>query len=205
MVKINKTKFQDASAKYLFILCACMSIVAVFGIIGYILYDSLPALREIGVFKFLFGTEWNPDREVFGIFPMILGSIYVTAGAVLLGVPVALLCAIFMARYCPPRLYKIFKPVIELKDGVLVKLGIARGQKKSRQYLYREYEAVPVDKDWPVYTGYTYDSAAGESFFRETKERYQLEGCRMYPVGGVIGTHVGKNCLALAFVRERNN
>ena len=98
-----------------------------------------------------------------------------------------------------------FKPVIELKDGVLVKLGIARGQKKSRHYLYREYEAVPVDKDWPVYTGYTYDSAAGESFFRETKERYQLEGCRMYPVGGVIGTHVGKNCLALAFVRERNN
>ncbi len=95
------------------------------------------------------------------------------------------------------------KPIIELKDGVLVKLGVARGQRKSQEYLYREFEEFPVDPDWPVYMGYTYDRAQGESFFEETKERYGLSGSRLYPVGGVIGAHVGKNCIALAFVRSR--
>ena len=95
------------------------------------------------------------------------------------------------------------KPIIELKDGVLVKLGVARGQRKSREYLYREFEEFPVDPDWPVYMGYTYNRAQGESFFEETKERYGLSGSRLYPVGGVIGAHVGKNCIALAFVRSR--
>ena len=95
------------------------------------------------------------------------------------------------------------KPIIELKDGVLVKLGVARGQRKSQEYLYREFEEFPVDPDWPVYMGYTYNRAQGESFFEETKERYGLSGSRLYPVGGVIGAHVGKNCIALAFVRSR--
>lgn len=94
------------------------------------------------------------------------------------------------------------KPVIELKDSVLVPLGVARGMKKGRDYLYREYEAAPIDTDWPVYTGYTYDREEGEAFRRTVEERYGLPGCRMYPVGGVIGTHVGKNCVALAFVRK---
>ena len=94
------------------------------------------------------------------------------------------------------------KPVIELRDSVLVPLGVARGRKKGRDYLYREYEAGPVDTGWPVYTGYTYDQEEGEAFRRTVAERYGLPDCRMYPVGGVIGTHVGKNCVALAFVRK---
>ena len=111
-------RLKERGMQAVFLLSACVSIIAVALICIYLFANGFPAIKEIGVFKFLFGTEWNPDREVFGIFPMILGSIYVTAGAVLLGVPVALLCAIFMARYCPPRLYKIFKPVIELLAGI---------------------------------------------------------------------------------------
>ena len=94
------------------------------------------------------------------------------------------------------------KPVIELKDSVLVPLGVARGMKKGRDFLYREFEAAPIDTDWPIYTGYTYDREEGEAFRQTVMERYNLSECQMYPVGGVIGTHVGKNCVALAFVRK---
>ena len=95
-----------------FLLSACVSIIAVALICIYLFANGFPAIKEIGVFKFLFGTEWNPDREVFGIFPMILGSIYVTAGAVLLGVPVAFamaatafVSAVYLSLYIHVMLY----------------------------------------------------------------------------------------------------
>ena len=63
--------------------------------------NGIPAIAEIGVFKFLFGMTWKPSNGFYGIFPMIIGSIYVTAGAIIVGVPVGVLCAVFMARFCP--------------------------------------------------------------------------------------------------------
>ena len=71
--------------------------------------NGIPAIAEIGVFKFLFGTEWRPSNNIYGIFPMILGSIYVTAGAIALGVPVALLTSVFMAKFCPKKIIGTFK------------------------------------------------------------------------------------------------
>lgn len=94
------------------------------------------------------------------------------------------------------------KPVIELRDKVLVRLGIARGNRKGKERLWKEYDAEEVDTDWPVYIGYTYDREKGEVFRKETEERYHLPKCRAFAVSGVIGTHVGKNCIALAFVRK---
>lgn len=94
------------------------------------------------------------------------------------------------------------KPIIELKDGALIKLGLVRGLAKGKETLWRELEQAEVDTDWPICTGYTFDRANGEAFRQETMERFQLESCPLYPVGGVIGTHVGKNCLALAFVKK---
>lgn len=75
-------------------------------------------MLEIGVFKFLFGTIWKPGNNLYGIFPMIIGSLYVTAGAILFGVPLGLLAAVFMARFCPKTLYRILKPAIELMAGI---------------------------------------------------------------------------------------
>ena len=75
-------------------------------------------MKEIGFADFLLGTEWRPGNDIYGIFPMIVGSIYVTAGAILIGVPIGLLTAVFMARYCPARLYKIVKPAVELLAGI---------------------------------------------------------------------------------------
>ena len=73
---------------------------------------------EIGPVKFLFGLKWKPGNNIYGIFPMIVGSIYVTAGAILVGVPIGFLTAVFLAKFCPEKLYKIFKPMVDLLAGI---------------------------------------------------------------------------------------
>lgn len=102
----------------LFFLTACVSIFAVVLISVFLFANGIPAIGEIGVFKFLLGTKWKPGNDIYGILPMILGSLYVTAGAILIGVPIGLLTAIFLAKFCPKGLYKILKPATELMAGV---------------------------------------------------------------------------------------
>ncbi len=102
----------------LFLLCACVSILAVVVICVYLFGTGIPAMADVGFFKFLFGTEWRPDAESWGIFPMIIGSILVTGIAILIGVPIGVLCAVFMSFYCPKKLYKFVKPAINLLAGI---------------------------------------------------------------------------------------
>lgn len=109
---------KETIVKYIFLLCACMSIVAVALICVFLFWNGVPAIFEIGVTEFLFGKEWKPLSDMFGIYPMILGSIYVTAGALMVGAPVGILTAIFMSRFCDKKLYKIIKPAIELLAGI---------------------------------------------------------------------------------------
>lgn len=104
--------------KIVFFLAACVSIFSTILICVFIFANGVPAIKEIGVFKFLFGTVWKPSNDIYGIFPMIIGSIYVTAGAIILGVPVGVLCAVFMAKFCPEKPYKIMKPAIGLLAGI---------------------------------------------------------------------------------------
>ncbi len=101
-----------------FLLSACISVIAVITICVFLLMNGIPAIAEIGVFDFLLGRTWKPLENEFGIFPMIVGSLYVTAGAILTGVPIGLLCAVYMAKFCPKRLYQILKPAIELMAGI---------------------------------------------------------------------------------------
>ena len=101
-----------------FLFSACVSIAAVVLICLFLFMKGLPAVAKIGVFDFLLGKEWRPSNNIFGIFPMIVGSVYVTAGALLIGVPVGILAAIFIARFCPEPLYKIMKPAINLMAGI---------------------------------------------------------------------------------------
>ncbi|MDD5946158.1 MAG: phosphate ABC transporter permease subunit PstC [Clostridia bacterium] len=104
--------------KFVFLLCACVSIVAVAAICIFMFINGFPAIKEIGVFKFLLGKEWRPGQNLFGIFPMIIGSIYVTAGALIIGVPIGILCAVFLAFYCPQKLYTLIKPAVQLLAGI---------------------------------------------------------------------------------------
>ena len=112
------TNLSEKVMRIIFMLSATVSILAVI-VICYFLFDQgLPAMVEIGVSDFLTGTLWKPLEGHFGIFPMIVGSIYVTAGAIILGVPVGLLCAIFMAKFCPRRIYSVLKPAVDLLAGI---------------------------------------------------------------------------------------
>lgn len=101
-----------------FLIAACISILAVALICVYLFANGLPAIGKIGPLEFLLGTDWRPSADQYGIFPMILGSIYVTAGAIIVGVPLGLLAAIFMAKFCPAPLYKALKPAVDLLAGI---------------------------------------------------------------------------------------
>ncbi|MDO5378360.1 MAG: phosphate ABC transporter permease subunit PstC [Clostridia bacterium] len=101
-----------------FLAAACMSVLCVALICVFLLTGGLPAMGEIGPGAFLSGKVWKPSAEIFGVFPMILGSIYVTGGALLLGVPVALLTAMYLAFFCPKAVYRVMKPAVELLAGI---------------------------------------------------------------------------------------
>ena len=101
-----------------FLLAACVSIAAVLLICLFLFASGIPAIGKIGVFKFLLGTDWMPSNGQYGILPMIIGSIYVTAGALIIGVPIGILTAVFMARFCPPKIYRFVKTAINLMAGI---------------------------------------------------------------------------------------
>ena len=111
---------RELVAKILFTLSASAAIIAVGLICVFLFMQGLPAIWDIGVLNFLTGTDWRPTWEParFGIFPMIIGSLYVTIGAVLFGVPIGIFAAVFMAKYCPKPIYKVLKPAINLLAGI---------------------------------------------------------------------------------------
>ncbi len=101
-----------------FLASAVTSIFAVLLICVFLFAGGIPAMLKIGVVDFLTGTRWKPGSDMYGILPMILGSIYVTAGAVVVGVPTGVLTAVYMARFCPPKAYRLLKPAVELLAGI---------------------------------------------------------------------------------------
>ena len=111
-------KVKEGIMHALFLICACVSILAVVLICVYLFASGVPAIGEIGVTDFLFGTKWKPSSGYYGIFPMIIGSILVTGIAVVIGVPIGILCAVFMSHYCPKKLYRLVKPAINLLAGI---------------------------------------------------------------------------------------
>ena len=101
-----------------FLFAALVSILCVGLICVFLFANGIPAIREIGVPEFLLGRTWKPGNDIYGIFPMIVGSVYVRGGALLLGVPIALLTAVYLAYFCPDGLYRLLKPAVELLAGI---------------------------------------------------------------------------------------
>ena len=101
-----------------FLIAACVSILAVVMICLFLFANGIPAIGKIGFFKFLTGEVWRPSNDIYGILPFILGSLYVTAGAIIIGVPIGIMTAVFMARFCPKKLHRILKPAIDLLAGI---------------------------------------------------------------------------------------
>ncbi|MFQ9984763.1 MAG: phosphate ABC transporter permease subunit PstC [Lachnospiraceae bacterium] len=101
-----------------FFIAALTSVVAVVLICAFLFANGIPAMKEIGFFNFLLGDTWRPSNNLYGILPMILGSIYVTACAILIGVPIGILTSIFMAYFCPKKLYRPLKEATQLLAGI---------------------------------------------------------------------------------------
>ena len=116
----NSGKFLEFFMSKVFLICALVSIGILSLITIFLLSGGIPAMAEIGFFNFLTGDEWRPDwtPQALGILPMILGSLFTTAGAILIGVPIGIFTAVFLAYFCPKPIYRILKPAINLLAGI---------------------------------------------------------------------------------------
>ncbi len=112
------SKIREPLWRILFMLAALASVLAVVLICAFLLVNGIPAMSEIGFFNFLLGESWRPTSDIYGILPMILGSVYITAGAVVVGVPIGLLTAIYLAKFCPAPVYRVLKPATDLLAGI---------------------------------------------------------------------------------------
>ena len=110
--------FKEKIWKKIFFLTAAFSILSVLLICIFLFANGIPAIKEIGFFDFLFGKKWKPGSDLYGIFSMIIGTIYVTAGTIIFGVPAGLFTAIFLAEFCPKKLHKVLKHAIDLLAGI---------------------------------------------------------------------------------------
>ena len=117
-MKTTTSHLKEIVMQGVFTACACISILAVALICIFLFANGLPTIFEIGSLKFLLGTTWKPGNNLYGILPMILGSIYVTAGAIIVGVPIGLLTAIYMSRFASPRINKVLLPAVQLLAGI---------------------------------------------------------------------------------------
>lgn len=117
-MEISRNQFKEKIMKLVFLVTAMASIIAVIVICGFLFVNGVPAIKEIGVKEFLLGMKWLPMQEIFGILPMIVGSIYVTAGAIIIGVPIGIFSAVYLVRFCNEKVYKIVKPAVELMAGI---------------------------------------------------------------------------------------
>jgi len=109
---------KEQGARLLFLAAAGVSVLAVALICVFLFANGIPAMGKIGVFDFLSGTTWRPGNDIYGIFPMILGSVYVTAGAILLGVPVGIFCAVYLSHFAARRIKKMLETTVNLMAGI---------------------------------------------------------------------------------------
>lgn len=117
-MKTKTAKTREWVMQGIFTACACISILAVALICIFLFANGLPTIFKIGPLNFLLGTTWKPGNDIYGILPMILGSIYVTAGAIVVGVPVGLLTAIYMSKFASPAINKVMLPAVQLLAGI---------------------------------------------------------------------------------------
>ena len=113
-MKLNK----ENGMKLVFFLAALTSVLAVALICIFLFAGGLPAMAKIGFGDFIFGRKWKPGNNIFGIFPMIMGSICVTGVSLAIGVPVGLFTSVFMAAYCPKKIYRVCQAAINLMAGI---------------------------------------------------------------------------------------
>jgi len=110
--------FIDRASRNIVFICAFASVIILIAIFVFIFKEGLPAFQRIGILDFLFGTEWRPGQEQYGVLPMIIGSLYVTFGAMLIAIPLGIGCAILLAEVAPFKIRQVLRPAVELLVGI---------------------------------------------------------------------------------------
>ena len=118
MSKVKVQVVKENAAKVAFTFTALVSILAVALICVFLFANGIPGMAKIGAWDFLSGEKWKPGQEVFGILPFILGSVYVTAGALVVGVPAGLMTALYLSRFASKRMAKLLRPAVQLLAGI---------------------------------------------------------------------------------------
>jgi phosphate transport system permease protein len=117
---MKKKYFWESFMKWVFIASALVSVISIVVIFYFIFEGGLPFMVRYGIGDFLFGTKWTPSNAnpEYGILPMIIGSLVITFGAILIGVPTGVFTSIFMAKFCPPKLYRFVKPAVNMMAAI---------------------------------------------------------------------------------------
>jgi phosphate transport system permease protein len=116
--EFNLKQLVERIVEKVFVLSSLVSILSIFAIGVFIFYKGFPAILKVGAIDFLTGTKWMPSADIYGILPMIVGSLLGTFGAILLGVPIGVFTAIFLAEFAPKNIYNLIKPAVELLAGI---------------------------------------------------------------------------------------
>ncbi|TJX13461.1 phosphate ABC transporter permease subunit PstC [Tissierella creatinini] len=111
-------KFKENFSERVFLLLALSALSVLALITVFIFTKGIPLIAKVGVVNFIFGMKWSPSQGSYGIFPMIVGTISVTLGAAIIGIPIAICCSIFLAEFAPATLRNIFRPAIQLLAGI---------------------------------------------------------------------------------------
>lgn len=116
----SQLKLSEIIAKYIFFICALISVLSIISIIMFIILNSIPLFKEISFLDFILGHQWKPTKDIplFGIYPMILGSLSITFFSALFGVPIGLLTGVFLCEYANENIQSIITPLIELLAGI---------------------------------------------------------------------------------------
>jgi phosphate transport system permease protein len=113
-----QNKWEEFLVEKSLFIAAIASIIIIFLIMGFIWKEGIPAINTVGLINFVFGMTWSPSNGLYGVFPMIVGSLYITGLSLLFAVPLSLGCAIFLAEIAPSRMRKILKPTIQALAGI---------------------------------------------------------------------------------------
>ncbi|MDR1412719.1 MAG: phosphate ABC transporter permease subunit PstC [Actinomycetes bacterium] len=114
----RSTQLKEAALATLFFLCALVAVLAVFLIFAFVAWKAAPLFSEIGFLDFISGTQWSVADNVYGIVPFLVGSLVVTAGALVIGAPLAVMTSVFLSEIAAPRVRAIIRPAVELLAGI---------------------------------------------------------------------------------------
>ena len=115
---MKRKKTIETGFRLLFLICGLIAVAFVLLISIYLIIAGIPAIREVGLINFLFGDTWNAGTSEFGILPFILTSVYGTAGAVVIGVPIGIMTALYLSKVAPPKIAKLVNTAVELLAGI---------------------------------------------------------------------------------------